>query len=440
MGYASLCGKARTNPTAPRAFGTCDRCQTVYNHHELQWQFDYRGRTLQNLRILVCERCLDEGQPQLKPRIIPVDPTPIANARTYPYCEAEEDSRYTTNPALPNVDLATTVDTLLAGYQIVDGVQVTGGELILVMAQANRNQNGIYKASSGAWTLQAYNNDTKQWYSASGLTYYGQLGYYLGAVNVSRGMTYFSKLFQVMFDPNGLLATGTPVLMSMPAAGSVNHYDFYTGIYCAGGEVRVTQDSDVRSTQVVGQASGNINEIPGFSNLIPGSCEIGQPDSVPYGCGTKQGLPPGFDSLPYSGALWPTLQNQSINVWLNENAKPFVWVNVYGTEVTFKSEGFWPNPGPGAPYRPIAFAFDNHIWTNQFGQNDFWNNTLNQNVFWRNGNIYGIFPPGGDILWKTDKCVLALWHNASGNNVNFAEIYPNAIPPNKSGPWPWGWL
>jgi hypothetical protein len=345
---------------------------------------------------------------------------------------------------LPNVDVATTINTQLAGYQIVDGIQVTDGMLVLVQAQTDKTKNGIYKAGSGVWLLQAFDNDTKHWYNAieRNLTYYGQLGYYLGAVNVSRGMTYFAKLFQVNFDPNGLLATGTPVSMSMPAAGSVNHYDFYTGIYCAGGDVRVTQDSDPRSTQVVGQASGNINEIPGFSNLVPGACDIGQPDSVPYGCGTKQGLPPGFDSLPYSGALWPTLQNQSIPVWMNYFALPSVWVNSIGQEVTFSQKGFWPNPGPGAAARIIGVAVDLHQWSNFVSLDAFWANALNEKVDWINGVRMPVLPAGGDILWINGKCEAIEWYNSPPKsnilpqplttgqppfNVNWGQIYPNGL-------------
>jgi len=98
MGYSSISGKAYTNPSSPRAFGVCDRCGQWRNHHELRWQHDFRGKTLQNLRILVCEVCLDDPQPQLKPRIIPPDPLPIQNARTEPYVYDSLDNRYTSVP------------------------------------------------------------------------------------------------------------------------------------------------------------------------------------------------------------------------------------------------------------------------------------------------------------------------------------------------------
>jgi hypothetical protein len=85
MGYASKLGRARISPSNPQAAAVCDRCGLTYNHVDLQFQWDYRGPNLANLRILVCDTCLDVPQPQLKPRIIPPDPRPIQNPRFEPY-------------------------------------------------------------------------------------------------------------------------------------------------------------------------------------------------------------------------------------------------------------------------------------------------------------------------------------------------------------------
>lgn len=95
MGYGSLSGRARTNSTNPRAHAICDRCGFRYNHDDLQFQYDYRGRFLANLRLLVCETCNDTPQPQLKPRIIPPDPIPIQNARTELFAQYETNTRTT---------------------------------------------------------------------------------------------------------------------------------------------------------------------------------------------------------------------------------------------------------------------------------------------------------------------------------------------------------
>lgn len=95
MGYASKLGRANISSTSPRAAAVCDRCGFVYNHQDLRWQMDYRGRSLQNLRILVCDECNDVANPQLKPRIIPPDPIPIKNARTEQYRLYETNTRVT---------------------------------------------------------------------------------------------------------------------------------------------------------------------------------------------------------------------------------------------------------------------------------------------------------------------------------------------------------
>lgn len=95
MGYASKLGKAKIDARSPRAAAVCDRCARVYNHKDLHWQYDFRGRSLANLRILVCNTCEDTPQPQLKPRIIPPDPMPIQNARPERYRQYETNTRVT---------------------------------------------------------------------------------------------------------------------------------------------------------------------------------------------------------------------------------------------------------------------------------------------------------------------------------------------------------
>lgn len=44
-----------------------------------------------NTRILVCEQCYDKPQEQLRAIAVPADPTPIMNARTQDYIDAETD-------------------------------------------------------------------------------------------------------------------------------------------------------------------------------------------------------------------------------------------------------------------------------------------------------------------------------------------------------------
>lgn len=103
-------GHARVDPSAPVSFAVCDRCGWWWNITDLRWQFEWAGPNLQNLRLLVCEKCLDVPQPQLKPRIIPPDPTPTLNARPenflvddFNFMSTEDSDVIVTNSDVPVV-------------------------------------------------------------------------------------------------------------------------------------------------------------------------------------------------------------------------------------------------------------------------------------------------------------------------------------------------
>lgn len=100
MAYASQSGRAKTSASHPEAFGVCDRCGIWYNFVNLQWQFDWRGAALQNLRILVCSTCMDEPQEQLRAIVVPADPVPIVNARTENYVGDETNYRAISAPTV----------------------------------------------------------------------------------------------------------------------------------------------------------------------------------------------------------------------------------------------------------------------------------------------------------------------------------------------------
>lgn len=74
-------GRARVDASDPRAFAYCDRCNFLYNHHTLRWQYEWQGTKLQNRRLLVCETCYDEPQEGLRVFTLPPDPVPIVNPR-----------------------------------------------------------------------------------------------------------------------------------------------------------------------------------------------------------------------------------------------------------------------------------------------------------------------------------------------------------------------
>ena len=50
------------------------------------------------------------------------------------------------------VKVATTTNIALSGLQTIDGYAISSGDRVLVKNQSTPSQNGIYIASSGAWT------------------------------------------------------------------------------------------------------------------------------------------------------------------------------------------------------------------------------------------------------------------------------------------------
>lgn len=95
MAYASRSGRARTSLRRPQAFGVCYRCGIWYNRVDLSFQYDWRGTALQNLYILVCQRCLDTPQEQRRAIQLPADPVPVYWPSVEQFAAAETDYRTT---------------------------------------------------------------------------------------------------------------------------------------------------------------------------------------------------------------------------------------------------------------------------------------------------------------------------------------------------------
>ena len=93
-------GRARVSSKNPQAFAICDRCAMLYNHVDLQWQFDWAGASLINKRMLVCRPCLDTPQEQLRAIILPADPVPVVNPRVEPYAYDSTDYETTSEPPI----------------------------------------------------------------------------------------------------------------------------------------------------------------------------------------------------------------------------------------------------------------------------------------------------------------------------------------------------
>lgn len=84
MAIGDLQGRAYTSIRNPSAQGECDRCRVWYQLDKLQRQFQWRGVALADTGYLVCKRCLDIPQEQLRSIIFPGDPIPRNNPRPSP--------------------------------------------------------------------------------------------------------------------------------------------------------------------------------------------------------------------------------------------------------------------------------------------------------------------------------------------------------------------
>jgi hypothetical protein len=65
-----------TDPWKPQYTGFCERCGFKWYFSNLQFQFEYYGNSLQSKNILVCPRCLDVPQENVRPVIIGPDSLP----------------------------------------------------------------------------------------------------------------------------------------------------------------------------------------------------------------------------------------------------------------------------------------------------------------------------------------------------------------------------
>lgn len=135
MGWASRSGRASTNASNPQAHAICDRCGFRYNHINLKWQFDWRGTSLQNIRMLVCNTCYDEPQEQLRAIIVPADPVPILNPRLQDFATAETNTRATSGQ--------NTVDPV-TGIPVINGdTRITQNDKVRVTQQTGEAPFGL---------------------------------------------------------------------------------------------------------------------------------------------------------------------------------------------------------------------------------------------------------------------------------------------------------
>lgn len=74
-------GRARINPSAPRAVGQCDRCGFVYNLEDLKPQMRWAGTAQIDTGLHVCPTCMLIPNPQTRTIVPPPDPVPLKDTR-----------------------------------------------------------------------------------------------------------------------------------------------------------------------------------------------------------------------------------------------------------------------------------------------------------------------------------------------------------------------
>ena len=243
MGYASQAGRARTSAKNPQAHAICDRCGFRYNHVDLRWQFDWRGTSLQNIRLLVCNQCTDEAQQQLRAIVIPADPIPVVNPRIQDFVTAETNNRYTSGTVLVPTAINGNGVTATVTLDVPSTFQtIPVGSLIVVSGVQPAGFNGSFITT----------------------------GVNIGSPYT---ITYANKTLGPM------AVTGTVAI----------NLDLTTGIPIVGGDNRITMDDNDRVTQTTGEPSGGLNQQPGTDPNAPGN--------------NDPGLPYNFDEVPKTGPL-----------------------------------------------------------------------------------------------------------------------------------------
>ena len=236
MAYASKLGKARISSRNPQGAGVCDRCGFVFNHVNLQWQYDWRGAALQNLRLLVCSRCTDTPQQQLRAIVLPADPTPIMNSRVENYADAETDFFIASTPTV--YDARTGIPVASTNFLVTEigsnlTPQAVGSPLGLEPgAVMPLQENVTYGAllpvlsvsSNGTTTItvtcsQAHGQATNSQISVEGLSNTVANGFYSITVTTATAFTY--QINSVI--PTSSLLTGTTRIITAIVGLPINY-------------------------------------------------------------------------------------------------------------------------------------------------------------------------------------------------------------------------
>lgn len=91
-------GRAQVSARHPRAFAICDGCGGLWNHDQLAFQYKMAGVAAVPTARLVCRKCTDRLNPNLRTIRIDPDPAPVFDPRPQFYSGYSGDGRRTDGP------------------------------------------------------------------------------------------------------------------------------------------------------------------------------------------------------------------------------------------------------------------------------------------------------------------------------------------------------
>lgn len=198
------------------------------------------------------------------------------------YLENYIDTRITSQDWKNSVRAATTGNVTLSGLQTIDGVELDNADRVLVKAQTNPAQNGIYVVGAGAWSRTTDANDSSK--VTTGMT-----------VPVEEGTANGGTIW-LLASPNPI-SLGTTELEFVQIGGSGATYTAGTGLTLTGNEFALDTPVPV-ALGGTGAATADTAraalKAPGVYTALMPALTPGVPVNIVHGLGTKNILEPSF--------------------------------------------------------------------------------------------------------------------------------------------------